>query len=167
VLLNRGDGTFPRDVFHELNDGTSFPGDFAQMITTADVDADGSRDLAVANYFGNGASVLLNDGLGQLGPVTKFSVGSAPEAIAARDWNADGRSDLLVANSNDDSVSVLLNQGSSGFAAALTLPVGDQPAALVAGDFEADGQLDIAVARRSGGVGVGRQGRIGLKYLGS
>jgi hypothetical protein len=115
VLLNKGDGS------GMFNSATSYLGSGGQEDSiTADVNADGSPDIAAANPWGNNIMVLLNQGDGSFGAPINCSnvpVGSdvrGPIFLAAADFNNDGKADLVTANlsgfSNNatPSISVLL-----------------------------------------------------------
>jgi len=91
VLLGNGDGTFQAAVDYPAGcDSTS--------VTAADLNGDGSLDLAFANQGGSGVSVLLGNGDGTFQASLTFGVGIAPRSVAVGDFNADGKPDLAVAN---------------------------------------------------------------------
>jgi hypothetical protein len=86
-------------------------------ITSADLDGDGRADLAVADYYGNTLSVLVNttaagSKTASFAAGQSFAVGSFPYDVVAADFNGDGRPDLAIVNSqssNPSTVSVLGN----------------------------------------------------------
>ena len=89
--------------------------DWPRNITSADFDADGSQDVAVAaviDGFGSDlVSVLLGDGnLGFASP-NAFFVGLTPKGIIANDFNGDSKPDLAVVLSGEDNVAILLGVG--------------------------------------------------------
>ena len=92
-----------------------------RWVTSADVNADGRPDLAVANFDGaEPIAVLLNTTTGTTpefsGPAT-FPAGAVPRVLTAADFNRDGRPDLVAANFNSagsEGLSVLLNTTSKG-----------------------------------------------------
>jgi hypothetical protein len=86
-------------------------------------------------------------------PLTNFSVGANPQAVATADFNNDGRLDVVTANYDAGSVSVLLGNGQGGFGAAISSPAGANPNSLAVGDFNSDGKLDLAAAN-DGTTGV-------------
>ena len=141
VVRNSGTGTFDgerQDIFigHQLSD-----------VATADLDADGDRDIIVANGPGSDSVTLLfNDGAGGFEARAVVAVQSGPVAIAAGNLNPDGYSDLVVVNRGSNSVSVLLNNRLGGFSQVTHLATGAEPVAVAMADYDGDGDLDIAVA---------------------
>ncbi|MBD2705883.1 VCBS repeat-containing protein [Spirosoma sp. BT702] len=123
-------------------------------LTIGDFNGDGKHDLVTANG-NNYVSVLLNNGMGGFGAVTKFTTGNSPSAVAVGDFNNDGKQDLVTANWDDDfTVSLLLGNGTGGFGAKTDFPVGDYPHSVATGDFNADGKLDLVTANGVGNVSV-------------
>jgi hypothetical protein len=115
-------------------------------MVSADFNADGKADLAVANNDSDDVSVLYGNGDGTfLDSGASFQVGIAPSAIAVGDFNGDGKPDIVAASELDNTVSVLLNQGTV-FGSALTADTGSSPEGIVVGDFNGDGKLDVATA---------------------
>ena len=79
-------------------------------MTIADLDGDGHRDLAVANFGLPAVSVLLGNGDGTFGTKSDFGAGTNPRSIAIADFNGDSRLDLAIANAGTNAVSVNLNR---------------------------------------------------------
>lgn len=91
-------------------------GGAVEGIASADLDGDGTLDLAATNFTaGGGASnsvaILLGDGRGTFGAPTRFAVGHGATRVIASDLDADGKTDLAVLNTNDGTVSILLGDG--------------------------------------------------------
>jgi hypothetical protein len=120
-------------------------------VASADFNADGKLDLAVANRPAGTSdsgdlSVMSGNGDGTFAGGVSLPVGSGPVAIATGDFNNDGTPDIVVADQNDGRVSVLLNRGNMLFAAPVTADTGRIPAAIAVGDFNGDRNLDVATA---------------------
>jgi hypothetical protein len=145
VLLNVRDGTFTISA--------SYPaGDDPQSLVVADLNGDGSLDLATTNFEGTRVDVLLNKGGGTFWDAVSYLVGGQPQSLIAADLNGDGLPELATANYGivggpiHGSVSLLLNQGSGTFGAAVNLSYAPDtnPIALVAADLNGDGRPDLA-----------------------
>ncbi|MEO8690623.1 MAG: VCBS repeat-containing protein, partial [Solirubrobacteraceae bacterium] len=129
------------DAFGGFTGPVEFPtANSAEGLAIADLDNDGSLDLAVAN--GNSVGVLLGAGLGGFAPAVDFATGTFPLSVAFADFNDDGRRDLVTANDGAANVSVLLGDGAGGFAPAVNHNVGSDPQSVAVGDFNGDGETD-------------------------
>ena len=141
---------------HELT--TSFPstptssvgvGMVPQGILTADFNADGKIDLAVANNGDGTVSILLGDGHGGFTTKSTPSAGAGANWVATGDFNEDGIPDLAVANLGTNTVTILLGNGDGTFTLKSSPVVGNGPFALTTGDLNGDGHLDLAVSNSS------------------
>ena len=130
--------------FLAKNDFTA--GNYPHGLYAADLDADGSMDLAVANYSSDNVSVLLNKGDGTYLSKTDYNAGDGPYAVYSSDLDRDGDLDLVTANYNADNISVLYNNGNGAFQARTDLAVGDGPRFVSVADLDGDGDRDLAVA---------------------
>ena len=123
-------------------------------ITTADFDADGSVDLAVANHAtgsgGDGTvSILLGKGDGTFGTQKTLATGNGPAGIATADFNNDGHADLAVSNQTDGTVSIVLGNGDGTFLPQTSFTSGSGPVGIIAANFTGT-NTDLAVADESG-----------------
>ena len=104
ILLGNGDGTF-QPYF-----GYAVALDPREIIT-ADFNADGYLDLAVAPY-GNGGGqaiqVLLGNGDGTFQPPLNVATQVGPVSLTTGDFNGDGRLDLAVATVTNGGLTILL-----------------------------------------------------------
>lgn len=142
VLINRGDGTFY--VPMEYSVGTD-----AMALVLADLNSDGKRDLAVANYSSFSVTVLFNTGYGAFGSAVDYPVGAQPLSIKASDLNGDGKSELIY--THHEGVGVLRNAGDGSFAPRVTYSSGLGPIDLAVSDMNGDGKLDLALVNSGSG----------------
>lgn len=125
LVAANADGPGSISFFRGIGDGT-FAGatnwatsrSYPQVLTTADFNGDGNRDVAVIFNNGSRISIMLGDGHGGFPSSSNFYAGTnvtAPEVnfILTADLDKDGRPDLLaVLPSQEGKVAVLLNQTS-------------------------------------------------------
>ncbi|MEG4141096.1 FG-GAP-like repeat-containing protein, partial [Microcoleus sp. Pol7_B1] len=152
ILLNTTPTGATTPTFATRVDFTTGSG--SRSVSIGDFNGDGKPDLAVANYFSNTTSILLNTTTtGATTPTfaTKvdFTTGNAPNSVSIGDFNGDGKPDLAVANSY--STSILLNTTPTGattptFATKVDFTTGGGPNSVSIGDFNGDGKPDLAVA---------------------
>jgi hypothetical protein len=112
ILQSNGDGTFQPAVTFPSATGP-------QWIAIGDFNADGKRDLAVANsdihtfeglsFDGNTASIFWGNGDGTFRPHLDYPAAEGAFAVAVADLNGDHRDDLAVVNATSNLVTVLLN----------------------------------------------------------
>ncbi len=125
----------------------------ASVISAADFDGDGKRDLAVLNASQGQPSVAILQGNGNGSFVvnpTQYPV-AAQSVIAAGDLDSDGKPDLVVPGAANG-LQVLINTGGGTFRYAQTYPTGTQggAGAIVLGDVDRDGRLDAFILDANG-----------------
>ncbi|HJZ60691.1 MAG TPA: VCBS repeat-containing protein [Miltoncostaeaceae bacterium] len=156
LLLGNGDGTLRPPVALPVDQGP-----FA--VALADLDGNGTVDIAAAGFWSDVVDVLAGNGDGTFQPGVRWVTGHAPASVAIADLNRDGRPDLVTANRATGaalgSVSVLMNAGGT-FPSHAELLAGNDPAGVVATDLTGDGIPDVATANRLSGdvatlVGLG------------
>lgn len=140
------------------------------VLTAADFDGDGRRDLVVGDTYGK-IRYFRNLGPPTSGAEPVFAAGVEIADLGIRglvdstDWNADGRMDV-VASAANGRVRVLLNQigaaarvndGKAPFAAGFDpgLPPIDQPRVLMA-DLNGDGDQDLFLPSTEGACFIER-----------
>jgi len=113
-------------------------------VAVGDFNGDGNLDLAVANEYSGGVSVLLgnNDGTFE----AAVSYGSNSCSVAVADFNGDGKLDLATAGCYGGGANVLLGNGDGTFRSQMTFSAGSYPISVAVGDFNHDGKPDLAVA---------------------
>ncbi len=132
--------------------GPSLPaGTTPGAVAVGDFDANGSPDLAIADYgYEQNLRILLNDGSGRfrLAPGSPLDVESG--SLATADFNHDGIADLAVAGGLK--LKILLGDGIGGFNPAPGSPIALEGGPVSAGDVNRDGTPDLvlAIAEQSG-----------------
>ena len=140
TLLAGAAGAFP------FNTAVNYAaGEDPASVADADLDGDGSLDLAVANNDDDNVSVLLGNGDGTFDFQATYDAGEGPASVAADDFDGDGNVDLAVANFQSDDVSVMLGVGDGTFPAHVEYATGDGAIWVTTADFDADGARDLAV----------------------
>lgn len=121
------------------------PCSYVKNVVTAELDGRPGADLAVtSNCFK--ATILTNDGSGQLAVGGSFGTGYTSGEIAAGDLDGDGDQDLAFVNIGVSSVTVLFNDGGGTFGRVDGYGTGDNPWDLVLADLDGDGDPDLATA---------------------
>jgi hypothetical protein len=125
--------------------GPSLPvGTVPAAVAVGDFDANGSADLAIADYgYEQNLRILLNDGSGrfQVAPGSPFDFVSGPPASA--DFNRDGTADLAVPG---DKLHILLGDGTGRVGEAPGSPIGIDGGPAYAADLNRDGSQDLVEA---------------------
>jgi hypothetical protein len=125
-------------------------------ILTADLNGNGSLDLAVVSQGTNTVSILQSNFTGNFTSGGSYSTGSQPWGIVAADFFGTGQLGLAITNSGDNTITILLPNGGGTFRLGTTISLpGVFPTQLVAADFNGDGKIDLAVVNTCGaGPGV-------------
>ncbi|MHB1843828.1 MAG: FG-GAP-like repeat-containing protein [Deltaproteobacteria bacterium] len=109
-------------------------------VGVADLNGDGSPDLAIALSGGvGGAALLFRAADGGFSPATSLGLPAAPSSIQAIDLNRDGIPDLLVALPSSNALAIEYGVGDGGFVVGPTLPLPASPVDAVAADLEQSG----------------------------
>jgi predicted NUDIX family NTP pyrophosphohydrolase len=120
-------------------------------IAIADMNGDGTPDLATANRLGSNVSVFLNFGDGSFQARRDYGISAEPTSLAVGDVNGDRKPDLVTSN-HEGTVSVLPNAGEGSFGVKRDYPTGLSPYSVAIGDLNGDGTPDLAVAVRDDDV---------------
>lgn len=133
-------GLYPDEVFPAV--------DSYADLATADLNHDGALDIVTAGGGTGGSTIAvsLGRGDGTFSPLTKYPVGSAPEALAIGDLNGDTHPDVVVANYLSRSISVLLGAGDGTLRAHAAYATGGKPRSLAIADLDRDGAADVVLA---------------------
>ena len=116
-------------------------------VAIADLNADGRRDIVVANTRSNDVSVLLQDAAnpGSFLAAAHYACGTYTNAVAIGDLNGDGRPDIAAAITGG---AVLLFQdpaNAGGFLPGIKLSTPSGASSAAIGDLNGDGRADIAL----------------------
>jgi hypothetical protein len=171
ILLGIGDGTLRA------------AGDYLDRVwgmdmAAADLNGDGTLDLAVLDYAGGSVRVLLGNGDGtfQAAPSVYPSDGGVHTSVAVGDMNADGTLDLVVGGSHTFSgsdeyggwsatfgeMNVLLGHGDGTFSAAASMLMNHFPGDITLADLNGDSNLDVAFTGGSSNYGSALQVLLGM-----
>ncbi len=114
-------------------------------IVAADLDRNGTTDLAVTNPAAARISLYFGAGDGSFSPPRHIDTGKQARGIVAADFNGDETVDVAVAATRHDEVVVHLGAGGGTFQPGRRVRVGRRPFMLAAVDLDANGATDIAV----------------------
>lgn len=149
VLLGHGDGSFGGDALYEV-------GEEPRDVAIANLDADGTFDVVVANAGSDTLSILPGVGDGTLGPAMTTAPDPfvrRPEGVAVEDLDGDVALDLAVANVNERA-SLLRGRGDGTFTEAETIGSSGRITGITAVQLDGDGEEDIATSSSFGTVEV-------------
>lgn len=144
VLLGKGDGTVSGSTAYPTREPPVADRPFS--LTAMDFDRDGDLDVITGNEATRSASLLRNDGSGNLSFVRVILMAIAPHAIGSVDLDGDRIPDLLAAG--DGEFTAFHGTGESDFAHPAIFPAGWLESLAVA-DFDRDGRPDAAAGHRT------------------
>jgi FG-GAP-like repeat len=140
-----GAGQFKKAVYYP---GGALP----TALVTADLNNDGSLDLAVGDYGSGVVMTLLGRGDGTFHKGPSFSISpNSVIGLAAGDFDGDHLLDLAVVENigpADGKLGIFLGKGDGSFRKGAEYKLGYDPASVAAADFNGDGHLDLAVTNR-------------------
>lgn len=140
LFLGDGTGDF-------TDEGTVPLADRSTAIVLHDLNGDGALDLAAANYFAGGISLLFGDGTGEFDPQPTIPVDADLDSLVAADFDRDGAVDLAASGATTsidaNPIRIFVGDNSGTFTAG---PVLDAfGTGLSADDLDGDGDLDLSV----------------------
>ena len=101
VNKNSGSNTYVTSTY-ETNDGYAFD------VCAVDINNDGSKDIAAANYQTDNITVKLNNGIASFGSNINYPVDGIATSIAYADLDNNGFDDIIT---NSQSLKILYNNG--------------------------------------------------------
>jgi len=137
VLRNNGDGSFTvTNPFKGMDGLTAF--------TAADIDGDGTPDVAMVDAQGN-LHVFLNERLGSYRVLdTPAAISTGVQAIASGDIDGDGTLDLVLLKSDSSVVRLSQKRESTEWGSAVLLhATGHALSNIFLADIDNNGALDI------------------------
>lgn len=137
VALGAGDGSF--------SSSRRFPAPAGWDIATADLDRDGTADLAVTSDYGY-VAVIRGAGDGTFGPPAYYQVSPISRGVDIGDFNGDAVPDVAVGSAiGPGVVSILLGKGDGTLWPRIDYPAGSGCNGVLAADLNADRALDLVV----------------------
>ena len=117
----------------------------AVAVAVADLDTNGSPDLAVAVQTDIG--VMFNDGTGTFSPTRKIRPGEdvAADDVLVADVDGDGRNDVVSVSSGVLSVNLHDSSSKTAFLAADSIPSTLSTTAMFAGQMDGSGGKDLVI----------------------
>ncbi|MEZ4775948.1 MAG: FG-GAP-like repeat-containing protein [Bacteroidia bacterium] len=112
----------------------------------ADLDQDGTLDIASASYMDKKLCIHLNKGDGSFLREQEIISGDHNFALVIRDFDLDGDPDIVTCSTVDHAISFHLNNGKGVFGERIELKSGNWNAGIDAADFDGDGDDDIVTA---------------------
>ncbi len=146
------------------NSGSLIPvGTNPRQTLVGDFNGDNAQDAIVItgnSSSGGTATVLLNNGRGNLAVFTSIQTNFTIGAATLADFNLDGTLDLVLASSSSFSGSttplyVYFGNGNGVFSSSTIINFQGSAGAVSSGDFNSDGLLDIALANTNNNGGFG------------
>lgn len=147
LFHNNGDGTFSTVTSIPPTTSTYY----SRVATWGDYDNDGDLDLFIANGYGQGNELYINQGGGSFTSGisgTMASDNAYSRAASWCDYDLDGDLDLFIANENGQANKLYRNNGVGGFQSIATGDIVTSTESSMTcswGDYDNDGYPDLFV----------------------
>ncbi len=119
-------------------------------VAAADLDGNGTLDLAASSEFVDTLDILSGNGDGTFRRQTRLKTLEDPAGIGIGDFNRDGKADLALAQFRADTISVLSGFDGTGYRTTVHYPAGKNPSNIVVADLNRDGLEDLTVSNFGG-----------------
>jgi hypothetical protein len=142
VRRNTGNGTFGPLELYAAPSYVPFP----RQIATADLNADGARDVMAAapdGRAGDGWIVLLSNGAGGFLPITHYRASQQTMMVAPTNVDHDTDIDVVTVARSSAAITVHRNPGNGTFFTPPQYQVGALTEGFDHADLDGDGDLDI------------------------
>src|SRR5262249_4753305 len=106
------------------------------------------------HYLSNDVRVLLGNGDGSFQAPQHYTVGTAPQSVAAGELLGQGILDIATANGGQAHGSAMLGRGDRPFRPTRSRPAGAGPGAVRVADLNGDGRLDLVTVNSDSTVSV-------------
>jgi len=151
ILPGLGNGTFGS----AQNISLPVPFIAATAIAVADLNGDGTKDLAVISGAGYGNPntaliVLTNSGKAVFNTETAYSIPQSAANIIMAAFTSSKAIDILLTPSTPALDALLMNNGKGVFGDGATFATQAAPTYMISGDFNKDGRVDLATVNSSG-----------------
>jgi hypothetical protein len=105
LTILMGDGT---GKFKPMPGSPFATGESPSRVAIGDLNGDGIKDIAVANYKSNNITVFIMNKHGVAASYT-IKTGTFPDGIAIADLNGDGKGDIVVSNSGKYYINIIFS----------------------------------------------------------
>ncbi|MBI4585074.1 MAG: VCBS repeat-containing protein [Planctomycetes bacterium] len=109
----------------------------------ADLDGDGTMEIAAASRGASAVTVFRNRGGRAFAPTSHFPTGIQPYQLALLDLDGDRDTDAATIGKTG-TISALRNKGDADFEDAITLPLNFEPWTMAGADLDGDGIPEVA-----------------------
>jgi hypothetical protein len=103
VLMSDGKGKFK-----PMQESPFATGESPCRVAIGDLNGDGIKDIAVANYKSNNITVLIMNRHGVTASYT-VKTGTYPDGVAIADLNGDSKGDIVVSNSGEYYIDIIIS----------------------------------------------------------
>ena len=126
-----------------IEDASYAVGAQPQSMAAADIDRDGDVDIVTGDQFGEGLSVLLNNGDGSFADFTAITTGVEIGSLTLQDVNNDGSVDIIAGSLSGNNIVLLLGAGDGTFTDLTVFDAGTDVNDIAVNDINGDGFPDI------------------------